>query len=113
MLCCTVQVCDQVLHMSSSGYMMQHFDFYFPSHWDSRANQLSEMHSWEERKGEERTVSSSHTSPLKSVPDHLAARSGTSCKDTTSRAVQQATLASTEVCEEMRKIVSIGCPATH
>ena len=54
--------CEQVSHMSSS-YMMQHFDFCFPSLRDS---QLSEMHSREEEEEEKedwRTVSSSHTFP--------------------------------------------------
>lgn len=69
-------------------YMMQQFLLLLPLPLEWLANQLSEMHCWEERKGG-RTVSSSHTSlsNQSQIVWHLAAHFDTSCKDTTWRAV--------------------------
>lgn len=70
-------------------YMMQHFDFSPPSHQAGRANQLSESCTAGRR---EKEVSPPLIHLLKSVPDHLApAQSGTSCRPTTARPVQQNT----------------------
>lgn len=71
----------------SSSYMMQHVDFYFPSLRDSQANQLSEMHSREEEEEKEEDCLLLSYISLKSVPDHLAAHSDTSCGGTSPRTV--------------------------
>lgn len=84
-------------------YMMQHFNFYFPSHGDSWPTGCSEMHSREERKGGgeggEACLLLSYIL-LKSVPDHLAAHCETSYIDTTPKTVQETTLTSTMLYEE-------------
>lgn len=105
--------------------MMQHFlTFIFPSHWDGQANQLSEMHSREERKGgeeeEEEGEGRRRTDclllsyiSLKSVPDHLAlSLSHTSCKKTHSSKKQSCSLLHSAPLKTVPITVPISLPAT-